>query len=309
MVQRTELSDPIASLWRAAVEKHGDLGLSCAAFEARIQTTVSRYLGDHEHPGDAVRALSILNTSDLYLAMSCAHGSDAAWRRLRLLYGKYLVDLFRWMDRPHKAQEEAENLIADLFLPDQSGQSRIASYDGRSSLVTWLRVIVSHRVINERQRKGRGGQSTADLPELPDRSTIAEMEDRLESNRYLPAVRHCLAQACRHLSDHERLILLWRFDEERQLGEIARLTSIHQSTVTRQIERTLKRMRAELETLLASEFKLSRPVIQECLSLLVRHNAEALAVLRLIREPEQANCPAPLLPGQETKSRALQRTA
>jgi RNA polymerase sigma-70 factor len=294
MIDSPAITQVTDAAWQNAVQTHGDLGLPQESYKARLLCILLKCIGDEGDVADALRAASLLHTGDLYLAQSCAWGFDCAWQRLRTNYRKYATDLFRWMDRASKAEESAESLFADLFLPDQSGSSRIGSYDGRSSLMTWLRVVISNRLINERQRAHRGREWGGELPEVPDRSALETLEDRLRTDRYLPAIRSCLKIACRRLSRQERLMLLWRFEDEMQLGDIARLTSIHQSTVTRQIDRTLRRMRSQLESLLATEFGMTGAAIQESLLLLVRCNAESLSVLRFIRQAEAAAHPIPV---------------
>src|SRR6185503_3488560 len=95
-----------------------------------------------------------LHSTDLYLTAACSQSSDAAWGRFEMNYRKFINDIARYM--AHSADvgsEVAAVIMAILFMPDRSGQSRIASFDGRQSLATWLRVIVSRRAINRKALK------------------------------------------------------------------------------------------------------------------------------------------------------------
>ena len=68
--------------------------------------------------------------------------------------------------------------------PDRSGHSRIASYDGRSSLATWLHVIVTHRVANERVRKWNTVERPGDMPDVADHAALGDLEAELRAHRY-----------------------------------------------------------------------------------------------------------------------------
>src|SRR5260370_29309992 len=116
-------------------------------------------------------------------------------------------------------QDLADNSLAELFLPDRSGTSRIASYDGRSSLSTWLRVIVCNRSINA-QRCSANAKSTDIQPEMPDKPALQNIEMTLRARRYRSALEDALGCACRGLTPREPLILLWRYEDGLQLGQI-----------------------------------------------------------------------------------------
>jgi hypothetical protein len=88
------------------------------------------------------------------LTLACALPSEAAWRRFDHLYHGYLQRASACVCAPTDGVGElAEGLPAYLFLPGQTGHSRIAGFDGRSSLASWLSAIISNQAINERQRK------------------------------------------------------------------------------------------------------------------------------------------------------------
>jgi len=77
------------------------------------------------------------------------------------------------------AHDLADNILADLFLPDRSGNSRIVSYDGRSSLSTWLRVVISNRAINA-QRSSGSTQSVELLSDIPDEPALENIDNKKE---------------------------------------------------------------------------------------------------------------------------------
>src|SRR5215813_10829623 len=133
---------------------HGDLQIISGEFKAHLWTIIEKYLGENATGNNVICVINSLHGDDLYLAFACAQHSPQAWDRFTDSYRRYIYNLAAFISPVKSAAYElAENILADLFLPDRSGRSRIASYDGRSSLATWLRVIICHRSINEQARK------------------------------------------------------------------------------------------------------------------------------------------------------------
>jgi hypothetical protein len=91
-----------------------------------------------------LRFVDSLHVVDLYLACGCLLRTPAAWNRFTARFRDYITRLAAGVTASQDSSLElTDSIIIDLFLPDRSGRSRIGSYGGRSSLATWLRVLVS----------------------------------------------------------------------------------------------------------------------------------------------------------------------
>jgi RNA polymerase sigma-70 factor (ECF subfamily) len=278
-------SEAVPESYEVARAVHGDLGVSLPRFRDRIEAIAARCLTSAEPDADLGSFLSALHTNDLYLACACADGLDEGWQRFHFLYRKYLLDLGRSLTGGSPENEEiGQTIWIDLFLPDRSGNSRIASYDGRSSMATWLRVVVTNRVINERQRKDHHSGDLDSIPEPADPAALRCVEDRLGRDRYHSMIIDTFKHAFSTLSKRERLILLLRFDHGVQLGDIAQLLQVHQSTITRQIDRAVARLREHVTASLASQYRLGQPAIEECLGVARETFTSSVSILGLIEE-------------------------
>src|SRR5215510_7684787 len=215
---------------------HGDLQIIPGEFKAHLWDIIERHLDDKATDNNIIRIITTLHGDDLYLAFACAQHSPQAWDRFMNGYRRYIHNLAAFVS-PVKSvgYELAENIMADLFLPDRSGRSRIASYNGRSSLATWLRVIICRRAINERARKCNNMTQLDDLCEKVDERAVRSIEMALRSSRYQSLIRDSLEHACGELTDRERLLLLLRYENGLQLGQIGRLFGLHQANITRQL--------------------------------------------------------------------------
>jgi RNA polymerase sigma-70 factor len=233
-------------------------------FESHITCVIRRNLGSDSSSSAIINFIKTLHTNDLYLALACAQRAERAWERFNTLYRKYINDLACFATVTNSATDLADSILADLFLPDHSGQSRIASYQGRSSLATWLRAIICHRATNERERLCNNNEGLESIQELADETALSRMNALLRSSLYSSVIRESLRCSCECLSDRERLILLLRYGDGLQLGQIGRLLGVHQSTITRQIEGACKRLREAVVEHLITEHKLDRAAIDEC---------------------------------------------
>jgi RNA polymerase sigma factor (sigma-70 family) len=276
----------------------GDLGLDLASFRERIQSIVRKHLGTSPSQQEAIAFVKALHGRDLYLATACAQQSPSlsgndwhdvsgqnacrAWKVLATTYKGFIHEVARLFFRQSfVAQDLADNIVADLFLPDRSGTSRIVSYDGRSSLCTWLRVVLYNRAINSRRRIY--AQSEEIGVNVPDAPALARLDQSMRARRYGKPLEDSLQLACRGLRPSDRLLLLWRYEDGLQLGQIAGLLGIHQSNVTRRLERMQNWLRTEVIRVLANKYGMSGPAIQECMRDGVENPRHTVSILDLVR--------------------------
>jgi RNA polymerase sigma-70 factor (ECF subfamily) len=261
---------------------YGDVGLSQDLFTGYVWNIVSRHLKDCPDDLVIVDFTRRLFLCDLYLTCGCVYKSERAWEAFDRRYRRFVADLVRFCYRHGTEKEEvADSILVSLFLPDRSGRQRIASYDGRSSLATWLRVIVVNRAINERNERKVACDET--VVDIPDGRAILNIQSAVHAERYSKALTESINQAFQTLNPRERLMLLWRYEDNLQLGEIAKLLGIHQSNVTRQLLRLQARLRESVIHALASQHHLSPLAIQECLTDIVANPNISISLTKLIQ--------------------------
>jgi RNA polymerase sigma factor (sigma-70 family) len=264
----------------------GDLGLPNQQFVARLKDVVNRHIPG-QSKAETIKFVKQLHLCDLYLASACAVPTDSSWNVFRSRYRKYLDDVCRYIHGPTEGLELAENIFIDLFLPDRSGNSRIGSYDGRSALATWLRVIIGNRSTNEKLRRFSSDLRLSAVREIVDKEAHLNIETTISARRYGRVVQDCLYRAREVLSDRECLILLWRYEHNLRLGHVAKLLGVHQSTVTRQVERALKRFREQVIVLLRGE-GLSEAAVIECVDVIARDLCGSFSIISLLKEDAPA---------------------
>src|SRR5271156_2648920 len=176
-----------ASAWH--VSRTSFAGALWQSFERRFGTdarTITR--------AEAATFLDSLHVADLALAIGCRDGDADAWRHLVATY-RAPVDAFARavLGNSSRAGEIADSLWADLYGlrgADGDRRSPLAHYGGRSSLMSWLRVVVTRLEADqwratrrmEPLHEDRDGNSSAiadgTAPTDPDRARLIGALDR-----------------------------------------------------------------------------------------------------------------------------------
>ncbi len=217
--------------------------------------------------------LKSLHLEDLALARACEEGMEAAWEffvsrfRPELRLAALAILRASGGGDDARAAELADSLYAELYGVSPSGSGRRKSlfeyFHGRSKPSTWLRAILAQRHVDLL----RTGQRTVSLEteeaEAPHKITAGSPSEfrvkksrpnplvqRTDSTpfdpdreRYLARIDAALSAAIAGLAPRERVLLACYYVDQLTLAEIGRAVGEHESTVSRQLDRTRRRLR------------------------------------------------------------------
>jgi len=236
--------------------------LSRASLQAALTRSAAKRFGESPAPVQKVREyFATLHVQDLALACACAEGSEPAWNHFVGEYRGYLraaaAAILRCPGTEPAATELADSLFADLYGltgGKVGGRSLFRYFHGRSSLKTWLRAVLAQRNIDS-IRAGRKFDSLDDNGEEGDARRVPEpaiLEVQSDPHReaYLQKFRGALALSLASLEPRDRSRLQLYYVEDRTLAEIGRELGEHESSVSRNLERIRKELRATVEGLL-----------------------------------------------------------
>jgi RNA polymerase sigma-70 factor, ECF subfamily len=210
-----------------------------------------------------------LRVDELALARACVAGDNSAWEIFLTKYREKLyLSALRIAREDSAARELADGLYADLYgTTTRDGQrvSKLASYTGRGSLEGWLRTVLAQEYVNRYRRTKRlvsleeeseeGVQFRAPDPEP---ATSAD-------NRLARATDEVLAG----LPAEDRMVLSAYYLDGRTLAEIARMLGVHESTISRKLDKLAKLLRKQIIARL-SQRGMSRRQAEEALETDVR---------------------------------------
>jgi RNA polymerase sigma-70 factor, ECF subfamily len=183
--------------------------------------------------GSPEQAAARDSSSDEKLIRRIAEGDQLA---MRTLFARHRVALYRWLLRLVGDEALAEDLLSEVFL-DVWRQA--ASFEGRSSVSTWLLAIARYKALSARRRRTDAELDEATLSTVPDIADDPEI--LLQKKTRAEAVRHSLA--C--LSPEHREVIDLVYYHGKSLKEVAEIVGINEATVKTRVFYARKRL-AEL---------------------------------------------------------------
>jgi RNA polymerase sigma-70 factor, ECF subfamily len=232
---------------RELFEKSGGarFGLTLVVFEEILEQVATKYVCG----GTAVQKVQLwreLRVEELVLARGCAAGHNQAWTEFLGRYREKLYDIARGITKEDSsARDLADSLYADLYGTSQrEGQrlSRLSSYMGRGSLEGWLRTVLAQEFVN-RYRKQKRLVSLEEQAEDGVQFSAPETPPQLPCDNRLTAATD---EALERLSAEDRLVLAAYYLDNRTLTEIGKIVGVHESTISRRLEKLLKGLRKQV---------------------------------------------------------------
>jgi len=220
-------------------------GVSAEQFARILEDIQRKYLPNAAASEKAVLCAG-LRLEELALARACAAGNERAWEDFIGRYRQKLHGMALQITREAaQAAELADSLFAELFgLNTRDGvrNSKLLFYTGRGSLEGWLRTVMAQEFINRYRKQKRtvsleeqtedGVQFAASVPE-----PSCNGDPRLEA-----ATDEALAE----LSAEDRFTLASYYLDGRTLAEIARALGLHESSVSRRLDRLSASLRKRI---------------------------------------------------------------
>jgi RNA polymerase sigma-70 factor (ECF subfamily) len=243
-------------------------GLPLTDFVGALEQIARKYLpaGDARQTEELLRSLRV---EELALARACAAGSEKAWEEFLTRYRERLFDAGRAIAKDDATGRElADSLYADLYgttTRDGKRVSKLASYYGRGSLEGWLRTVLAQEFVN-RYRTHKRTVSLEEQEEDGKQFAAAPVEPPISADA---RVDQATDAALASLRAEERFVLAAYFLDGRTLSEVARTLGVHESTISRKVEKLTTTLRKKIVEQLTSR-GMSRRQAEEALESDVR---------------------------------------
>lgn len=221
-------------------------GLNPDSFRTILLDIAAQYAPetkDHE----LVRFLETLKAEELALARGCVAGNEFAWQTFLTRYRASLYGAAYSVAKEESvARELADSLYAELYgLPNDSGRrtSKLQYYKGRGSLEGWLRTVIAQEFVNRYRRTRR----EVSLEEKVESGTqFAASNSDGDAPAPEPRVSQAVSQALARLDPESRFLLKAYYLDGRTLAEIGRTLHVHESTISRKLERATTSLRKSI---------------------------------------------------------------
>src|ERR1700683_992486 len=236
-----------ASVQSAVAEMLADLpgkagcekfGLSRQSFAAILCAVATKYLPAEASASEARSFLLSLRVDELALARACAAGDNSAWEIFLIRYREKLhLAALRIAREDSAARDLADSLYADLYgTASRDGQrvSKLESFTGRGSLEGWLRTVLAQEFVNRYRRAKR----------------LVSLDEEIEGGAQFAApparLQSSIDSALSALCSEDRLVLAAYYLDGRTLAEVAGMLGVHESTISRKVDKLAKSLRKEI---------------------------------------------------------------
>jgi len=230
-------------------------GLSAGQFAAIVEEIQCKYQPSASAE-QAAEFCANLRLEELALARACAAGHERAWQDFISRYRQKLHSIALHITRDNEhASELADSLFADLYGLNMRGdhrettneggpvrRSKLIFYTGRGSLEGWLRTVMAQEFIN-RYRKQKRTVSLEEQTEEGAQFAAAQPEPACTPDQRLESAT---GQALAELSSEDRFVLASYYLDGRTLAEIARILGLHESSVSRRLDRVSDGLRKRI---------------------------------------------------------------
>jgi RNA polymerase sigma-70 factor (ECF subfamily) len=200
--------------------------LPTLAFDDRALVAALRRIEPH---------LETCNVVELAVAVAAAAHVDGAIEELERRYATAISAACRRFEQPgHSADDLRQVLRTKLFVGERP---KIADYDGRGSLESWLRVTATREFIDLTRRKDRPRERGAADQEIAELLSPSDLQLEAIKTEYRAVVLTAMTDAVHELAAGDRHLLRQHLIAGLTIDQLAAGLGLHRATAARRIAR------------------------------------------------------------------------
>jgi RNA polymerase sigma-70 factor (ECF subfamily) len=272
MFSRSQSADDIAPLMRELYEKSAmaEYGLDESEFARTLEEVAAKYLSADAPPSEVRTFYMALRVEELALARACVAGNEKAWEVFLTRYRAKLYEMAGAIAKDDSlGRELADSLYAELYGLHTRGDRRVSKfsyYMGRGSLEGWLRTLLAQDYVDRFRRQKRLVSLEEEEEQQHHSFAAAPAEPAAVAD---PRLAQATDEALAALAAEDRFILAAYFLDQRTLAEVARMLKVHESTVSRKVDKLTRQLRENIIKRLLS-YGFDRRAAEEMLEIDVR---------------------------------------
>lgn len=198
--------------------------------------------------GESRTFLDSLKLPELVMARACAQGNERAWEQFMARYREQLFTAaYKIAGEESRGRELADSLYAELYGISAEGRerkSKLLYYHGRGSLEGWLRTVLAQEYV-DRFRKTKRETSLDEQVEAGHQFAAPAATNG--SSGPTERIDTATTEVLNQLPAEDRFVLASYFIDQHSLAEIATLLRVHESTISRRIQRLVSGLRGSIE--------------------------------------------------------------
>ena len=210
-----------------------------------MAAVVIRYAADASE-AEQLELAATLRVGELVLARACSAGNEHAWDVFIVRFRALLYETaYRIAKDEATGRELADGLYAELYgIPNRDGRrvSKLDYYMGRGYIEGWLRTVLAQQHVNRCRSLAKDVSLDEQLEAGASFAAAPATETMETDDRVAKAVAQTLAE----VSNEERFLLASYYLDQRTLANIGRQLCIHESTVSRKLEKLTAQLRKRI---------------------------------------------------------------
>ena len=225
---------------------YGESGAAQFGIDAAGLAALLAEVFEQRGPGsESEAALQSLRLEELVLARACVAGNERAWEIFMARYRESMYDAaYKIAHDEASGRALADSLYAELYGLSDRGEvraSKLQYYQGRGSLLGWLRTVMAQQYVNQYRRTRR---ETSLEAAVEDGKQFAAHETNEQQTD--PRIEAATTTELAALEAEERFVLAAYFIDRHTLAEIAKVMSVHESTISRKLDKLVKSLRKQV---------------------------------------------------------------
>lgn len=243
-----------ARLRQAVRQRYGEsqgarYGISEEIFQSHVAAVMAKYAAGFDE-GEKLELIASLHVEELALARACSDGNAAAWDAFMARFRHAFENMARQITRDDATGSElAGELYAELYgMPNREGRriSKLQYYMGRGSLQGWLRTVLAQKHVD----RCRAQSKNVSLEEQVDAGVSFTAKDDARVPASDTRVAQSVETVLESLRSEDRFLLASYYLDRRTLAEIGRQLGVHESTISRKLDRVTSAVRKEIRKMM-----------------------------------------------------------
>ena len=252
----------ITNNFAKCIEFSGDLDVTFDEYSEKLLDSLANIHGKNvinETENRMEDHINEIYNNDLYLSIGLCKGNETAWVVFDQRFSAKIKQYALYYTKNEVLADQINlGLKGSLFLESpKTGKSKIASYNGRGSLQSWLKVVIFRDVLSTQE-------SDKKICSLD--SVVFGIEDESVAQDDMLNLEEIVTAGFKQLNEEKKLLLREYFILRRRETDLANQLQVHVSTISRRIKNICNELLQHFTTIADEKFDLDKDQFKELLN-------------------------------------------
>ena len=259
---KSEFGDVVTGQFAKCIEFSGDLDVTFDEYSEKLLDSLANIHSKNvinETENRMEDHINEIYNNDLYLSIGLCKGNETAWVVFDQRFSAKIKQYALYYTKNEVLADQINlGLKGGLFLESpKTGKSKIASYNGRGSLQSWLKVVIFRDVLSTQE-------SDKKISSLD--SIVFGIEDESVAQDDMLNLEEIVTAGFKQLNEEKKLLLREYFILRRRETDLANQLQVHVSTISRRIKNICNELLQHFTTIADEKYDLDKDQFKELLN-------------------------------------------